>query len=95
VSHVKFHSAIRQTTKEEKNTEAKIEKFSDAVTIILRAEAAAKMKKLMYVFIRVDQSGPTLFTYELDDSRDKISNACSKLIKAKFEEIFVTPAVSL
>ena len=95
MSHIKFHSTIRQTTKEEKTTDAKIEKFSDAVTIILRAEAAAKMKKLMYVFIRIDQSGPTLFTYEVDDSRDKISDACSKLIKAKFEEIFVAPAVSL
>jgi hypothetical protein len=94
VSHVKFHSAIRLTTREEKITETKIEKFSDAVTIILRAEAAAKMKKLMYVFIRVDQRGSTLFTYELDDSRDKISDACSKLIRTKFEEIFVTPSVN-
>jgi hypothetical protein len=95
VSHVKFHSAIKQSTKEEKITEAKIEKFSDAVTIILRGEAAAKMKKLMYVFIRVDQKGPTSFTFQVDDSRDKISDAAIKLIRAKFEEIFVTPAVSL
>ena len=88
MSHVKFHSAIRQTPKEEKINEGKIEKFSDAVTLILRGEAASKLKKLVYVFIRVDQKGPTTFTYEVDDSRDKISDASSKLIKKAFEEIF-------
>lgn len=88
MSHVKFHSAIKQTTRDEKITEAKIEKFSDAVTIILRGEAAAKMKKLVYVFIRVEQQGPTSFTCEVDDSRDKISYNASKSIRTKFEEIF-------
>ena len=87
MSHVKLHSAIKQSTKEEKMTESKVEKFSEAVTTILRAEAAAKMKKLMYVFIRVDQKAPNVFTYEIDDSRDKISDAAIKAIKAKFEEI--------
>ncbi|MGC3947082.1 MAG: hypothetical protein QM762_21615 [Chryseolinea sp.] len=92
MSHVKFYTAIKQTIREEKITAAKVEKFSDAVTEILRKEAAAKMKKLMYVFVRVDQKGPTLFTYEVDDSRDKISEAGSKLIRRAFEEIIASPA---
>ena len=88
MSHVKFYSALRQTTREEKITAMKVEKFSDRVTVILRNEAAAKMKKLMYVFIRVDQKGPILFTCEIDDSRDKISEAAHKLIQMTFEETF-------
>ena len=91
MSHVKFNSTIKQSSAQEKITEAKIEKFSDAVTTILRSEATAKLKKLMYVFITVNQSGPTSFTYDLDDSRDKISEASNRLIKTKFEEIFVGP----
>ena len=93
MSHVKFYSAVGQTSREEKITAAKVERFSDAVTEILRKEAAAKLKKLMYVFIRVDQKKPTLFTYEIDDSRDKISDAAGKLIRTAFEETFAKPAV--
>jgi hypothetical protein len=88
VSHVKLSSRINLTPAQEKATEAKTEKFSDAVTIILRSEAASKMKKLMYVFISVNQQGPSSFTYQIDDSRDKISEASRTLIKTKFEEIF-------
>jgi hypothetical protein len=91
VSHVKFNSSIKQSAAQEKITDAKIEKFSDAVTTILQSEAAAKLKKLMYVFIRVNQLGPTSFEYDVDDSRDKISDASGQLIKTKFEEIFVSP----
>jgi hypothetical protein len=86
-----LNSSIRQTSAQEKVTEAKIEKFSDAVTLILRSEAASNLKKLMYVFISVNQQGPTSFTYEIDDSRDKISEAARSLIKTKFEDIFGTP----
>lgn len=92
MSHIKFNSNIKQSLAQEKITEGKIEKFSDAVTIILQSEAAAKMKKLVYVFISVNQLGPTSFDYDIDDSRDKISDASGKLIKTKFEEIFVSPA---
>ena len=67
---------------------AKIEKFSDAVTLILRTEAATKMKKLVYVFINVRQLTPTIFSYTVDDSRDKISASANASIKTKFEEIF-------
>lgn len=88
MSHVKLNSHISQTQAQEKLTEGKIEKFSDAVTIILRNEAASKMKKLMYVFISVNQQGPASFTYEIDDSRDKISASSKNQIKTKFEEIF-------
>jgi hypothetical protein len=88
MSHVKFYSMLKQTTSEEKITAMKVEKFSDTVTVILRNEAAAKMKKLMYVFIRVDQKGPKLFTCEIDDSRDKISDAARKQIRTTFEETF-------
>jgi nitrate reductase assembly molybdenum cofactor insertion protein NarJ len=67
---------------------ARVEKFSDAVTLILRAEAAAKVKMLVYVFINVRQVSPTSFTYTVDDSRDKISGNALASIKVKFEEIF-------
>ncbi|MEJ1242417.1 hypothetical protein WBG78_29980 [Chryseolinea sp. T2] len=93
MSHVTFHSTIKQTTREEKITTAKVEKFSEEVTAILRKEAAAKMKKLMYVFIRVDQKKPGLFTYEIDDSRDKISEGAGKMIRTAFDETFAKPAV--
>ena len=90
MSHVKFNSGLKQSLAQEKVTEAKVERFSDAVTTILQGEAASKMKKLMYVFISVNQMEPTSFDYNIDDSRDKISDAARKLIKTKFEEIFVT-----
>ena len=67
---------------------AKVEKFSDAVTVILRAEAALKSKKLVYVFIHVRQLTPGSFTYTLDDSRDKISSHAQESIKATFNEVF-------
>ncbi|MEP6736948.1 MAG: hypothetical protein ABJA70_15595 [Chryseolinea sp.] len=89
MSHIKFNSAIRLTTAQEKIAEAKIERFSDAVTLILQSEAAAKMKKLVYVFIGVEQLTPSLFKYSIDDSRDKISEDARLLIKTKFEEIFI------
>ena len=92
MSHIKFNSGIRQSLSQERITAAKIEKFSDAVTTILRSEAASKLKKLVYVFISVNQFGPTSFGYDIDDSRDKISDASGKLIKTKFEEIFVSLA---
>ncbi|HTF20908.1 MAG TPA: hypothetical protein VK658_22695 [Chryseolinea sp.] len=94
MSHVKLNSRIQQTPAQQRITDRNLEKFSDAVTLILQGEAAIKLKKLVYVFIRVDQLGPTSFTYEVDDSRDKISDASVKLIKSKFEEIFVRPASS-
>jgi len=95
VSHVKLNSSIRQSAAQEKATEAKIEKFSDAVTLILRSEAASKLKKLVYVFISVNQQGSTSFTCDIDDSRDKISAASRELIKTKFKEIFSTEASAL
>jgi hypothetical protein len=88
VSHVKFDSAVKQNPAQEKTVNAKVEKFSDAVTLILRAEAAAKMKKLVYVFINVRQLTPTTFNYTVDDTRDKISSSAHASIKMKFEEIF-------
>ena len=88
MSHVKFDSNIQQSSGEAKITDAKVEKFSDAVTLILRTEAAAKLKKLVYVFINVRQLTGSSFTYALDDSRDKISESARASIKLKFEEIF-------
>ena len=88
MSHVKFDSDIKQNSAQEKIVEAKVEKFSDAVTLILRTEAAAKMKKLVYVFISVRQLTPTTFKYIVDDARDKISSSAHASIKMKFEEIF-------
>jgi len=92
VSHVKFESDVKQNSAQEKIVGAKVEKFSDAVTLILRAEAAAKAKKLVYVFISVRQLTPTTFTYVVDDARDKISSSAHASIKVKFEEIFNVPA---
>ncbi len=90
MSHVKFDSAVKQNPAQEKIVNAKVEKFSDAVTLILRAEAATKMKKLVYVFINVRQLTPTAFSYTIDDTRDKISSSAHASIKMKFEEIFNT-----
>lgn len=94
MSHVKFNSSITQTTRDEKIVLAKVEKFSDAVTDILRREAASKMKKLMYVFVRIDQKAPTSFTLAIDDSRDKISADGRAFIETKFSEIFNPKQVS-
>lgn len=91
MSHVKFDSDIKQSAAQEKVMEAKVEKFSDAVTLILRTEAAAKSKKLVYVFINVRQLTPTMFRYTIDDSRDKISSGAHATIKTRFEEIFQVP----
>jgi hypothetical protein len=88
VSHVKFDSDVKQNSAQDKIVNAKIDSFSDAVTVILRAEAAAKMKKLVYVFITVRQLTPTTFTYTVDDSRDEISSRAHASIKLKFEEVF-------
>lgn len=88
MSHVTFNSDVKQNSAQEKIVEAKVEKFSEAVTVILRTEAAAKMKKLVYVFINVRQLTPTAFKYTVDDSRDKISASAQASIKMKFEEIF-------
>ena len=88
MSHVKFDSAVKQNPAQEKVVEAKVEKFSDSVTLILRTEAAAKMKKLVYVFISVRQLTPTEFRYTVDDTRDKISPSAQASIKMKFEEVF-------
>jgi hypothetical protein len=91
MSHVKFDSDVKQNSVQEKSLEAKVEKFSDAVTQILRTEAAAKLKKLVYVFINVRQQTPKMFTYTVDDSRDKISSSAAAAIKTKFDEIFEVP----
>ena len=88
MSHVKFESDVKLNSVQEKMITAKIEKFSDAVTEILRTEAATKAKKLVYVFVNVRQQSPTLFTYTVDDSRDKISSNADAAIKAKFGEVF-------
>lgn len=88
MSHVKFDSAVKQNPAQEKIVNAKVEKFSDAITLILRTEAAAKLKKLVYVFITVRQLTPTAFSYSVDDTRDKISSSAHAAIKMKFEEIF-------
>ena len=88
MSHVKFESAVKQNSAREKIVQAKVEKFSDAVTLILRTEAAAKLKKLVYVFISVRQVTPTAFSYSVDDTRDAISSSAHAAIKTKFEEIF-------
>lgn len=88
MSHVKFDSAVSQNAVQEKINTAKVEKFSDAVTLILRAEAALKSKKLVYVFIHVRQQTPGSFTYTIDDSRDKISPHSQASIKTKFNEVF-------
>ncbi|MBL0741138.1 hypothetical protein [Chryseolinea lacunae] len=88
MSHVKFESHITQTSAQEKVSETKVEKFSDAITQILRTEAAAKLKKLVYVFITVRQVTPTTFSYTVDDSRDQISSSAQAAIKTKFEEVF-------
>jgi len=88
MSHVKFDSDVKQNSAQEKIVDAKVEKFSDAVTLILRAEAAAKGKKLVYVFISVRQLTPATFSYLVDDGRDKISSGAHASIKMKFEEIF-------
>lgn len=74
-------------------TDAKIGQFSDAVTTILRSEAVLKNKKLVYVFINVNQLGPTSFSYDIDDSRDRISEGSKKVIKTKFDEIFAVPPI--
>jgi len=91
MSHVKFDSAVKQNSVQEKIVEAKVAKFSEAVTVILRAEAAAKLKKLVYVFITVRQLTPTAFTYAIDDSRDKISSSARESIQTKFNEVFEVP----
>lgn len=88
MSHVKFESDIKLNSVQEKMITAKVEKFSDAVTEILRAEAATKAKKLVYVFINVRQRSHNEFAYTIDDSRDKISAKTSATIKTKFEEVF-------
>jgi len=85
---VKFESDVKQNPAQEKIVDAKVEKFSDAVTVILRTEAAAKMKKLVYVFVSVRQLTATTFRYIVDDTRDKISSSAHASIKMKFEEIF-------
>ncbi|AYB30992.1 hypothetical protein [Chryseolinea soli] len=92
MSHVKFDSTVKQNPAQEKIVNAKVEQFSDAVTLILRAEAATKMKKLVYVFISVRQLTPAAFSYTVDDTRDKISPSAHASIKMKFEEIFNAPA---
>ena len=91
MSHVKFDSDVRQNSVQEKILAAKVEKFSEAVTQILRTEAAAKLKKLVYVFINVRQLTPTGFTYTVDDSRDKISPGARASIQTKFDEVFGAP----
>ena len=88
MSHVKFDSDVRQNSVQEKILAAKVEKFSDAVTTILRMEAAAKLKKLVYVFVSVRQVTPTVFTCTIDDSRDKISSSAYLSIQTKFNEVF-------
>ncbi|RAW02849.1 hypothetical protein [Pseudochryseolinea flava] len=88
MSHVKFASDIKQNSVQEKLLMAKVERFSDAVTEILRAEAATKVKKLVYVFVNVRQHASAKFTYTVDDSRDKISDKAALAIKTKFEEVF-------
>jgi hypothetical protein len=91
MSHVKFDSDVRQNSVQEKILAAKVEKFSDAVTQILRTEAAAKSKKLVYVFVSVRQLKPTVFTCTVDDSRDKISASAHLFITTKFNEVFEVP----
>jgi hypothetical protein len=88
MSHVKFDSDVKQNSVQEKLLAAKVEKFSDAVTLILRTEAAAKLKKLVYVFVSVRQLTPTVFTCTVDDSRDKISPSAHLFIQTKFNEVF-------
>jgi len=68
--------------------ESRLEIFSEYVTTILRTEAAGKRKKLMYVFVRVDQMGPNSFKLEVDDSRDNISDSTARAIESKFRETF-------
>ena len=91
MSHVKFDSDVKQNSVQEKILAAKVEKFSDAVTLILRAEAAVKLKKLVYVFVSVRQLTPTVFTCTVDDSRDKISSGAHVSIQTKFNEVFEIP----
>ncbi len=88
MSHVKFDSDVNQNSVQEKILAAKVEKFSDAVTLILRTEAVAKLKKLVYVFVSVRQLTPTVFTCTVDDSRDKISSSAYLSIKKIFNEVF-------
>ena len=88
MSHVKFDSAVPQNSVQEKIITARVEKFSDAVTLILRAEAALKSKKLVYVFVHVRQLTSDSFTYTIDDSRDKISLNAQASIQTKFNEVF-------
>jgi hypothetical protein len=91
MSHVKFFSDVKQNSVQEKILAAKVDKFSEAVTQILRTEAAAKLKKLVYVFISVRQLTSTVFTYTIDDSRDKISSDARMSIQTKFNEVFEVP----
>ena len=91
MSHVKFVSDVKQNSVQEKILAAKVDKFSEAVTQIHRTEAAAKLKKLVYVFISVRQTAPKAFTYTMDDSRDKISAGAYKSIQTKFNEVFEVP----
>ena len=88
MSHVKLESDFKLNSVQEKVLAAKVEKFSDAVTIILRTEAALKLKKLVYVFVSVRQLTSTSFTCTVDDSRDKISASADAAIKTKFKEVF-------
>ena len=89
MSHVRFNSHISQNAAQEKAMEARIEKFSESVTAILRDQAAMKGKKLMYVFVDVNQLTHTSFQCVIDDSRDKITDAARKGIMQKFDELFV------
>ena len=91
MSHVKFDSDVKQNSVQEKILAAKVEKFSDAVALVLSTEAAVKLKKLVYVFVTVRQLTPTVFTCTVDDSRDKISSSAYLSIKTKFNDIFEVP----
>jgi uncharacterized protein YmfQ (DUF2313 family) len=88
MSHIKFHSRIAQSSAQVKATEAKIEKFSETVTAILRDEAAANRKKLMYVFVSIEQNEQGEFRCTIDDSRDKISLTARKRIEEMFAKVF-------
>lgn len=87
MSHVRFNSNVSQSAGQEKALEARIEKFSESVTAILREQAAMKGKKLMYVFVDVTGQGVTSFKCSIDDSRDSISDAAKKGIMQKFDEL--------